>query len=226
MQRQPVQVPEGNPGSVCRVGHTADGRFLACGNGKGDVYVYDAIQGDCITHLRPRRVRIDAAPCRAGRCQLHRGTCGAGCMTGSMTSSGSLRGSSRFAHVPDHRCCSLHHGLAAPGKPRLCSMAADTAAGCALQFQVPVRSCAVAEDCGTLLATSGKGFFFRYKFSWKHPKRDKWDHLSASESSEDEGEVEEDHAEAEVLAGSCLRLQVMPVRIMPAPRSADGIAHL
>ena len=59
-QRRPVQVPEGNPGSVCRVGHTADGRFLACGNGKGDVYVYDAIQGDCITHLRPRRVSVVA----------------------------------------------------------------------------------------------------------------------------------------------------------------------
>ena len=64
---------------------------------------------------------------------------------------------------------------------------------------MPVRSCAIAEDCGTLLATSGKGFFFRYKFSWKHPKRDKWDHPSASASSDEEVEEDEEQAGAEVL---------------------------
>ena len=39
------------------MGHTADGHFLACGNCKGHVYVYDALQGCLLTHLRPRRVR-------------------------------------------------------------------------------------------------------------------------------------------------------------------------
>ena len=50
------QVPHGNRGAVCRVGHTHDGMYMCVGNGQGDTYVYDALDGSLVTHLRPRKV--------------------------------------------------------------------------------------------------------------------------------------------------------------------------
>ena len=58
-----MQVPFGNKGTICRVGHTSDGRFLACGNRWGDTYVFDALKGTRLTHLRPRKVCAEFLGC-------------------------------------------------------------------------------------------------------------------------------------------------------------------
>ena len=49
-----------------------------------------------------------------------------------------------------------------------------------------MRGCALAEDGSSLLATSGKGYMLRYKASPRKPRRDKWDHPSASEDSDED----------------------------------------
>ena len=57
------QVPHGNRGSICRVSHTQDGMYLCVGNGQGDTYVYDALDGSLVTHLRPRKVCVLRSEC-------------------------------------------------------------------------------------------------------------------------------------------------------------------
>ena len=63
-----------------------------------------------------------------------------------------------------------------------------------MQFEVPVRGCTLAEDGSSLLATSGKGYLLRYRADPRLPRRDRWDHPSGSDESD------EDCAEAVDLA--------------------------
>ena len=45
------------------MGHTQDGLYLCVGNGQGASYVYDALSGGLVTHLRPRKVRETVVLC-------------------------------------------------------------------------------------------------------------------------------------------------------------------
>ena len=53
-----------------------------------------------------------------------------------------------------------------------------------MQFPVPVRGCTLSHDGRVLMTTSTKGFWLRYKASWKNPMRDKWAHGEASDDEE------------------------------------------
>ena len=95
-----TQVPGGNKGATCRMGHTADGRFLACGNCKGHVYVYDALQGTLLTHLRPRRVRL----CVLGFVHAHLLPCPLMRSTAHILLCGALAA----LELPEARACAAH----------------------------------------------------------------------------------------------------------------------